>query len=114
MIGSIWCNNYSTGNNMLIKIVSQYGQKGIFPIEYKNGVKTYHSVEFDNGDKWCVCKATDSFRAYKSNIAYIERSIDINTIKCIILPTLIDFPFSAYHLFGKGNLHLTDEEPLPF
>lgn len=114
MTGNIWCNNYSTGNNMLIKIVSQYGQKGVFPVEYKNGIKTCHSVIFDNGDTWRVCKATDSFRACKSNIAYIERNIDINTIECIIFPTLIDFPFSAYRLFGKGKLRLTDEEPLPF
>ena len=71
-------------------------------------------VEFENGDKWKVVKAIDSNRGVRSNIAYIDRSIDMETVKCIIYHTLTSTPFSAYRLYGEGDLHLTDEIPLPF
>ena len=34
--------------------------------------------------------------------------------KTIISPTMINFPFSAVRFWGEGNLHISDELPLPF
>ena len=115
MKGIIWCkDSYTRGNSILMKVVSQYTTMGIKTKHYVNGTSTGHWVEFDNGDSWYVHKANDNARGRRANIAYIERSIDMDTVKCIIYPTLTDFPFSAYRLFGEGDLRLTDEIPYPF
>lgn len=114
MTGTIWCKEYTKGNNMLKKVVADYGQMRITPNYYNNSIKIGNFVEFENGDNWKVVKATDSNRGVRSNIAYIDRSIDMETVKCIIHPTLTSMPFSAYRLYGEGDLHLTDEIPLPF
>ena len=71
-------------------------------------------IQFENGDVWKVLGAKDSARGYKWNIAYIERSVNLNTYRCIIAPAAIDFPFAATRLWGEGNLHLDFDPPLPF
>ena len=114
MKGIIWCTQISKGNDMLKKVVADYGQMRIIPNYYNNSVKNCHYVEFDNGDEWTVVSASTNSRGHKSNIAYIERTIDLDTVKCIIWPSLVSTPFSAYRLYGEGDLHLTDEAPYPF
>ena len=114
MTGVIWCNRIAQGNNMLIKIVSEYGRMGILPIKYINGTKTAHSVRFENGDYWRVCSATSSSRGTACNVSYVARDISYDVFRSIILPCTKSMPYRAIQLYGEGNLHITDKSPLPF
>lgn len=71
-------------------------------------------AKFDNGDYWTVRRASDNARGYRWNIAYIERCIDYNIFRTVIQPAGTLQPFTAIHLFGEGNLHISKEIPLPF
>ena len=88
---------------MKIKVVKNYCSK------YNNSY-----AEFENGDTWKVVKANDSARGQRCNIAYIERSIDYDTYRCIIAPKMFDSPYTAIHLWGEGDLHISDTPALPF
>ena len=72
------------------------------------------TAEFGNGDFWRVCRASDCSRGVRCNVAYIQRSIPYDVYRTIISPVMFDFPFAAIRLWGEGNLHISDEVPLPF
>lgn len=106
-------SNFEKANEELKKIVDKYNRMQISVIRcYYKRIGSY--AEFENGDTWQVVKANDSARGNRCNIAYIERSIDYDTYRYIIAPKMLDFPFSAFRLWGEGDLHISDEPPLPF
>lgn len=114
MKGVIWHNNnYSEALEQLEKIIKNYERMNI-PIARQCSTKNNTSVIFENGDTWEVIAAIERSRGKRCNIAYVERNIDSNIYQTIICRTIIDFPFSAIHLWGEGNLHLSAETPLPF
>lgn len=106
-------SSFEKANEELKKMIDRYNQMHI-PVTKCHYKKIGSWAEFENGDTWQVVKANDSARGYRCNVAYIERSVNYNTYCCIIAPKMIDFPFSAIHLWGEGNLHISNEFPLPF
>ena len=106
-------SSYEKANEELKKIVDRYNRMRIPVIKchYKR-IGSY--AKFENGDIWRVLEAKDSARGYRWNIAYIERSINLDAYRCIISPGAFDFPFAAIRLWGEGNLHLDFDPPLPF
>lgn len=106
-------SSFEKANEELKKTIDRYNKKRI-PVIKCHYKKIGSYAEFENGDVWKVVKANDGARGCRCNIAYIERSIDYNTYRCIIAPKMIDFPFSAFHLWGEGNLHIDCNPPLPF
>ena len=106
-------SSFEKANEELKKMVNRYNQKRI-PVTKCHYKKIGSYAEFENGDTWQVVRANESARGYRCNIAYIERSIDYDTYRCIIAPKMIDFPVSAFRLWGEGNLHLDFDPPLPF
>lgn len=116
MKGVIWCTNLSDGNKMLEKIIDNYEFYGIdMEINgYKHSKLNGSSVTFNNGDNWRVCKANEYSRGVRCNIAYIQKNIPYNIYRTIILPTIFDYPFSGIHLWGEGNLHISNEIQRPF
>ena len=114
MRGIIYYNSdFINANEKLKTIVNQYNQAQI-PVIKCHYRKIGSYAEFANGDTWRVVGASDNARGYKWNIAYIERSIDYDIYQCIISPSAVNCPFSAIHLWGEGDLHLTNEPPTPF
>lgn len=113
MKGVVWCTNLSDGNKMLEKIIDRYKYSGIDLNNYKQS--HYDScATFNNGDYWRVCKANENARHARCNIAYIQRNIPYNIYRTIIEPTIFDYPFSGIHLWGEGNLYITNEIQRPF
>ena len=114
MRGIIYYESSSeNANDELKKLVDRYNQMRI-PVIKCHYKKIGSYAEFENGDIWQVVKANDSARGYRCNIAYIERSINYDTYRCIIAPKMLDFPYAAMRLWGEGNLHLDFDPPLPF
>ena len=106
-------SNFEKANEELKKMIDKYNRMQI-PVVRCYYKKNGSYAEFENGDTWQVVKANDSARGNRCNIAYIERSINYDTYRCIIAPKMFDFPFSAFRLWGEGDLHISDEPPLPF
>lgn len=114
MKGIIYYNSsWENGNKQLQQIVTNYERMKI-PVVKCHYLRSGSWAEFENGDTWKVLCANDFARGYRCNIAYIERSINYDIYRCIIAPTMMDFPFSAFRLWGEGNLHLDFDPPLPF
>ena len=107
--GIIWYNsrfeNALEQLNQIIKSYEYYKCNHINLRASKFG--TY--VEFENGDIWQIRRATENSRGCRCNIAYVERSIDYKIYREIIEPCSVKWPFSAFHLWGEGNLHITDD-----
>ena len=101
---------------MLKQVILDYARADIEPSYSRSHFSSnYAWVTFENGDEWRVAGARDSSRGMACNIAYVERSVDYDTYRTIILPTVKNYPFRAIHLWGEGNLHITDEVQLrPF
>ena len=106
-------SDFINANEQLKSIVDKYNQAQI-PVIKCHYKKIGSYAEFANGDIWQVVKANNNARGYKWNIAYIERSVDYNIYRRIIGPAAAHYPFSAIHLWGEGDLHLTNEPPTPF
>lgn len=114
MRGIIYYNsNFINANEQLKAIIDKYNQVQI-PVIKCHYKKIGSYAEFENGDIWRVVRANENARGHKWNIAYIERNIDYDIYQCIISPSTAHFPFSAIHLWGEGDLHLTNEPPAPF
>ena len=106
-------SSFETANEELKKMVDRYNQMRI-PVTKCHYKKIGSYAEFENGDIWKVVKANDSARGFRCNVAYIERCINYDVYRCIIAPKMFDFPYSAMRLWGEGDLHISDEPPLPF
>lgn len=114
MKGIIWYrDDYSKGIEQLKIMINKYEQMKI-PVTENHFSKYDTYVVFENGDTWKVVGARECGRANRCNVAYVERNIDYDIYKTIIAPTMINFPFSAIRFWGEGNLHISDEPPLPF
>lgn len=116
MRGIIWYKDECfNGLEKLKDIVKKYEQVKIPTVRVHYSTWNAYA-EFENGDIWRVKKAHDFSRGHRCNIAYVERSIDYETYRCIIAPSMSDFPYSAIRLWGEGNLHITDNiiPQLPF
>ena len=112
MKGIIFCgSSRERGNEKLKEIINKYKLTGI------ETTKSVYSklgswAEFENGDAWRVVSANDNARGHKCNVAYVERCIDYDIYRTLIMHCLIDFPFAAINLWGEGNLHITSISPL--
>lgn len=114
MKGIIWYrDDYSKGIEQLKIMINKYERMKI-PVTENRFSKYDTYVVFENGDIWKVVGARKCGRANRCNVAYVERNIDYDIYKTIIAPTMINFPFSAVRFWGEGNLHISDEPPLPF
>lgn len=114
MKGAIWSMSAAEGNEMLEKVIENYTRYGITIRNKKISAISGSTVEFNNGDYWRVCRASDCSRGVRCNVAYVQRSIPLKVYREIICPTMFDFPFAAVRLWGEGNLHIGDEPLLPF
>ena len=116
MKGIIYCKDRNSvkykGSLILKEIIKKYELLDI------KGSYVFSSnritAEFSNGDKWTVIPASENNRGARCNIAYIERNIDYNVYTTVISPSVHDFPYSAIHLWGEGELHIDDKPDLPF
>lgn len=106
-------DDYSKGIEQLKIMINKYERMKI-PVTENHFSKYDTYVVFENGDTWKVVGARECGRANRCNVAYVERNIDYDIYKTIIAPTMINFPFSAVRFWGEGNLHISDEPPLPF
>lgn len=114
MKGIIWYrDDYSKGIEQLKIMINNYERMKI-PVTENHFSKYDTYVVFENGDTWKVVRARECGRANRCNVAYVERNIDYDIYKTIIAPAMINFPFSAVRFWGEGNLHISDEPPLPF
>ena len=116
MKGIIYCKDYNSiknqGNSKLKEIIEKYKEMGITSTYVIASNKSY--ADFSNGDNWRVLKASDQNRAARCNIAYIERNIDYDVYRTAINCSIQDFPYSAIHLWGEGDLHIDNSPELPF
>lgn len=102
MRAAIWANDRKTGDNQLLKIERQYN---LFHIKTKRKVISSNGswIEFENGDLWRVCTSL-ALRAYKCNIAYIERNVPEEVVNQIIKPQVMAYPYQAFNYFyGDEN-----------
>ena len=114
MKGIIWYrDDYSKGIEQLKIMINNYERMKI-PVTENHFSKYDTYVVFENGDTWKVVGARECGRANRCNVAYVERNIDYDIYKIIICPSMICLPFSAVRFWGEGNLHISDEPPLPF
>ena len=110
----VYKNNSAQANEILERMVQDYQQMGIKCICHHRQKIGYSWAKFDNGDYWKVIRASDNARGHKCNIIYVERSIDWDVYQTIVMPMAINHPYCGIHLWGEGNLHITDIQPLPF
>lgn len=114
MKGIIFCgSSCERGNEKLEEIINKYKLTGI------EAVKNVYSksgswAEFENGDVWRVARASDNARGLRCNVAYVERCVNYNIYRTVIMHCLTAAPFTAINLWGEGDLHITPEPPLPF
>ena len=112
MRGIIFCTNIEQGNTQLLNLMEKYKLMNT-PVQLKI-MKQGYTLECGNGDYWKVHNANIKALGARCNIAYVERNIDYDTYRCSIVPCLTDFPYSAVHLWGEGDLHIDDTPDLPF
>lgn len=98
MKGIVWGRNIDRAKPKLWEIVEDYKRVRIQPTRIVDS-KYNAWAEFENGDKWSACGASESQRGHKANIAYIDRAIDEETIHCIILPTICVPPYHAVNYY---------------
>ena len=112
MRGIICCTNIEQGNTQLLNLMEKYKLMDM-SVQLKI-MKQGYTLECGNGDYWKVHNANIRALGARCNIAYVERNIDYDTYRCSIVPCLTDFPYSAVHLWGEGDLHIDDTPDLPF
>ena len=112
MRGIIFAKDLDKGNVQLLDIAQKYEMLQI-DTQIRR-LKHGFTLECANGDYWSVRSANVRACGARCNIAYIERSIDLETYRCEIAPCLISFPYSAIRLWGEGDLHIDDCPMLPF
>lgn len=106
--GVVYYNsNLDNAIDQLNQIEERYNYMKIATI-HKHYCYYSTQIQFENGDVWRIMKADDSARGCRWNIAYIERSISYDIYQCIINPTANVFPYCGIHLWGEGNLHISD------
>lgn len=114
MKGIIWYkDDWVKGFEQLEKIIEKYQQINISTKRFARS-RFDSFAEFQNGDIWRVKCAGEQSRGQRCNVSYIERSIDYNIYECIISHCTTAYPYNAIRLWGEGDLHLTDAQPLPF
>ena len=106
MRGIVFCKSLNKGNAELINLSEKYKMMNI-KSELRMR-KEGNVLMCDNGDYWKVTKANIHACGSRCNVAYIERTISVYEYLQFIAPALTDFPFSAIHLWGEGNLHIDD------
>ena len=112
MRGIIFAKDLDKGNVQLLDIAQRYEMLQI-DTQIRR-LKHGFTLECANGDYWSVRSANVRACGARCNIAYVERSIDLETYRCEIAPCLTNFPYSAIRLWGEGNLHIDDCPMLPF
>lgn len=112
MRGIIFCKSIDKGNQQLLDMTERYKLMNI--ATQVKMMKNGFTLECANGDFWSVKSASHHALGARCNIAYIERSIDLDTYNHIIAPCLTSYPYSAVRLWGEGNLHIDDCPMLPF
>lgn len=112
MRGIIFAKDLDKGNAQLLNMAQRYKMLQIDTQVKK--MKHGFILECANGDYWNVREVNGHARGSSCNVAYVERSIDLETYHCKIAPLLTDFPYSAVRLWGKGSLHIDDCIVLPF
>ena len=106
-------SSFVKANEELKKMVDRYNQMRI-PVIKCHYKKIGSYAEFENGDVWRVVGASDNARGHRCNVAYVERCVDYNIYRTVIMHCLTAAPFTAINLWGEGDLHITPEPPLPF
>lgn len=102
MKGIIYCNKIEAGLEQFKKIIEDYNAIGI-KCEKPRISTNQAFVDFDNGDRWTVVKATDGARGYACNVAYIDRMINDDLVEKVIMPTIKAFPYQAYRYYNWKN-----------
>ena len=106
--GVVYYNsNLNNAINQLNQIEERYNHMEIATI-HKHYSYYSTQIQFENGDVWRTIRANNNARGYRWNIAYIERSISYNMYHYIINSAANVFPYCGIHLWGEGNLHISD------
>ena len=102
MRGIIYCSKIETGLKQFKKIIKDYDTIGIKcerPIVSKNQA----IADVDNGDRWTVVIAGEGARGNACNVAYIDKTINDNLVKQVIMPTIKACPYQAYRYYNWSN-----------
>lgn len=110
---------YAPGHQQLAldklnELIDKYKKIKISPSEYHLNNQYHSYVVFENGDTWKILRACDGARGHRCNIAYLDRAISYQEYELFIRHYLTIPPFTAFQFYGEGNLHISDEPPLPF
>lgn len=99
MRGIIWYwENMEDAQELLEDMIEKYERMGIKLSPSRSAyrqMKDTLTVEFENGDKWDVFRATEGRRGYRCNISYISRLIPERVVDVIIIPCTIGYPYHA-------------------
>lgn len=98
MNGIIWYENKLNGENQLKNIINNYKKLNILPV-----VNNIHSngrtIIFNNGDTWGCYPAKECMRGRKTNISYIEKTIEKDVVNTIIEPMTTAYPYSGINFY---------------
>lgn len=95
MRGIIWYQeNKEDAQELLEDMIEKYERMGVSRSAYRQ-MKDTLTVEFENGDKWDVFRATESRRGHKCNISYISRLIPEEVVHVLIIPCTMSYPYHA-------------------
>lgn len=110
MRGIVWGYTFQDGISKMNEIEQNYIFMG-YNIANKISGNCSYQVQFSNGDVWKVARASESMRASKANVSYIDGRISSCIIEDIIRPCTHLPPYNAIHYFYPSeNWAKEDEE----
>lgn len=99
MRGIIWYwENKGDAQELLEDMIEKYERMGVKLSPSRSAyrqTKDTLTVEFENGDRWDVFRATESRRGHKCNISYISRLIPEEVVHVLIIPCTMSYPYHA-------------------
>ena len=99
MKGLVFGKTFERASNKLDEIIESYKIYRYEIVQERKG-NHYHQVIFDNGDQWKAVNASENSRGNKANVAYIDREIDDEIVRSMILRCIATGPWNATHYYG--------------
>lgn len=110
--GVIWkaTQNSEAAEALFDQLIDNYHLKGHTTKVFKSKASMRFTV--DNGDFWEVVGASESMRAKRCNISYIERGVPRDFVRDVIMHCTTALPFITITYFGEYGLIGDDYECL--
>ena len=98
MIGIIYYKYHKNGREQFKKIIENYKQQNIMPIQLKFSSER-DIVKFENEDLWLTAQCGDGARGRRWNVAYIEHIIPDRDREIFIYPYGLNYIWCATNDF---------------